>query len=114
MILKATLQLHWLMEKNVFMLLKKMGLISVQLKKHIIKKIDFKKPISCHLYPIRIQKYADFEAVNYEKNSICQPACECGGKLQIPLFIFLKEALVRNYGITWYNDLLKLSKRLPF
>tara|TARA_B100000401_G_scaffold437361_1_gene382775 strand:- start:517 stop:1083 length:567 start_codon:yes stop_codon:yes gene_type:complete len=78
------------------------------------KKIDFKKPISCHLYPIRIQKYADFEAVNYEKNSICQPACECGGKLQIPLFIFLKEALVRSYGITWYNDLLKLSKRLPF
>ena len=62
------------------MLLKKMGLISVQLKKlNNQKKIDFKKPISCHLYPIRIQKYADFEAVNYEKNSICQPACECGG-----------------------------------
>ena len=77
-------------------------------------KIKFKKPISCHLFPIRINEYDDFDAVNYEKIKICKPACECGSKLKIPLYIFLKEAIIRKYGIKWYRKLLKTADKLKF
>ena len=53
--------------------------------------IDFKKPISCHLFPIRIQKYQDFDAINYEEIKTCKAACACGSKLEVPLYVFLKE-----------------------
>ena len=75
-------------------------------------KINFKKPISCHLFPIRTQKYKDFEAINFEEIKSCKPACKCGNELEIPLYIFLKEALIRNYGEPWYNDLLQAAKLL--
>lgn len=68
-------------------------------------KITYKKPISCHLYPIRITKYEEFEALNYDKWSICSPACDLGAKLSVPVFKFLKEPLVRKYGEDWYKDL---------
>ena len=74
--------------------------------------IDFKKPISCHLFPIRIRQYFDFEAINYEKIKICEPACNCGVKLGIPVYAFLKEPLIRKYGEDWYNDLLEAAKLL--
>ena len=74
--------------------------------------IEFKKPISCHLFPIRIAEYPDFEAVNYEKIKICKPACDCGSKLKIPLFVFLKEPLIRKYGESWYEELLKVNSQL--
>ena len=74
--------------------------------------IEFKKPISCHLFPIRIGEYPDFEAVNYEKIKICKPACDCGSKLKIPLFVFLKEPLIRKYGESWYEELLKVNSQL--
>ena len=74
--------------------------------------IEFKKPISCHLFPIRIAEYPDFEAVNYEKIKICKPACDCGSKLKIPLFVFLKEPLIRKYGKSWYEELLKVNSQL--
>ena len=74
--------------------------------------IEFKKPISCHLFPIRIAEYPDFEAVNYEKIKICKPACDCGSKLKIPLFVFLKEPLIRKYGESWYEELLKANSQL--
>jgi hypothetical protein len=70
-------------------------------------KIGFRKPISCHLYPIRITKKKDFEAVNYHKWSICSAACSYGKSLQVPLYKFLKEPLVRKYGQGWYDDLVK-------
>ena len=54
-------------------------------KAYLDGKTDFKKPISCHLFPIRIKEYCDFDAVNYEKIKICRSACECGKKLKIPL-----------------------------
>ena len=75
-------------------------------------KIDFKKPISCHLFPIRIKEYRDFDAVNYEDIKICKPACECGSKLEIPIYVFLKEPLIRKYGEAWYNELLEAVKLL--
>jgi hypothetical protein len=75
------------------------------------KKISWKKPISCHLYPVRINKYKDYEAVNYHKWDICKPACECGAKLDIPVYKFLKEPLIRKYGKDWYKQ-LELADKL--
>ena len=75
-------------------------------------KTDFKKPISCHLFPIRIKEYRDFDAINYEKIKICKPACECGSKLEIQVHAFLKEPLIRKYGETWYEELLKTANSL--
>lgn len=68
-------------------------------------KVKFKKPISCHLYPIRIKKYDQYEAVNYERWNICNPACKNGKSLGVPLYKFLKEPLVRKYGEEWYREL---------
>lgn len=67
--------------------------------------IDFQKPLSCHLYPIRIQRYPDFEAVNYERWHICKPACSCGAKQKTAVYAFCKSALVRAYGEEWYKKL---------
>ncbi len=67
--------------------------------------IDFLKPLSCHLYPIRITKYHDFEAVNYHHWSICCDALRLGKKKKTPLYVFLKEPLIRKYGTEWYEQL---------
>ena len=72
------------------------------------KKIPFPKPISCHLYPIRITKIVSGDALNYHKWQICNKALENGRKLKLPLYQFLEEALIRKYGRPWYNKLLKL------
>ena len=68
-------------------------------------KTDFKKPISCHLYPIRVSKLAGFEALNYNQWSICSPACDLGKELKIPVYKFLKEALIRKFGKEWFEEL---------
>lgn len=70
-------------------------------------KIDWKKPISCHLYPIRLQEYASFTAVNYNRWHICSDACSLGKELQVPVYKFTKEALIRKFGENWYADLEK-------
>jgi hypothetical protein len=64
---------------------------------------DYRKPISCHLYPIRTRKYAKFEALNYDVWHLCEPACDCGEKLQVPVYKFLKDALTRKYGEEFYQ-----------
>lgn len=71
-------------------------------------KINFRKPISCHLYPIRITKYEEYHAINYERWHICNPACRHGQALGVPLYKFLKEPLIRQYGEEWYNELVRL------
>ena len=68
-------------------------------------KIEWKKPISCHLYPIRITEYKEYDAINYHSWHICKPACECGKALDVPVFKFLKEPLIRKYGEDWYKEL---------
>ena len=68
-------------------------------------KIPFHKPISCHLYPIRLAQVGEYEALNYHEWPICAPACSCGAKLDVPVFRFLKDALVRRYGEDWYREL---------
>lgn len=70
-------------------------------------KISFKKPISCHLYPIRITKAADKHLLNYSRWDICSPACELGKKNQTPIYKFLKEPLQRKFGSDWYQKLIK-------
>lgn len=68
-------------------------------------KIAFQKPISCHLYPLRIKRYEKFEAVNYDRWHICQDACSNGMNLQVPLYKFLRQPLIRKYGADWYREL---------
>jgi hypothetical protein len=74
-------------------------------------KISYKKPISCHLYPIRITKYEEYHAINYHRWQICQAACKHGEKLGVPLYKFLKEPLIRQYGESWYNELVFLIEQ---
>ncbi len=69
------------------------------------KKIEWQKPISCHLYPVRITKHKHYDAVNYHHWKICKPACECGQQLQVPVYKFVKSGLVRKYGKQWYKEL---------
>ncbi len=79
-------------------------------KAWIEKKIDWQKPISCHLYPIRITKYKTYDAVNYSKWNVCKPACVCGEKLDVPIYKFLKQPLIRKYGKDWFKQLEKSAK----
>ena len=74
--------------------------------------IDWKKPVSCHLYPIRVRDYSDFSGVNYDKWEICYDACTLGKELQVPIYKFVKPALIRKFGIDWYNELEKVAKEL--
>ncbi|HOZ88419.1 MAG TPA: DUF3109 family protein [Bacteroidia bacterium] len=67
--------------------------------------ITWKKPMSCHLYPVRITRHKGYDAVNYNKWDICKPACECGKKLDVPVYRFLKEPLIRKYGKNWFKQL---------
>lgn len=70
-------------------------------------KISYQKPISCHLYPIRITQYDSFDALNYERWNICKPACVNGKELGVPLYKFLKNPLTRKYGEAWYTQLVQ-------
>jgi hypothetical protein len=79
-------------------------------KAYLEKKIDWQKPISCHLYPIRIKKTKTYEAVNYDRWEICKPACSCGEKLNVPVYKFLKVPLIRKYGKNWFKQLEQAAK----
>ena len=81
-------------------------------KAHKEGKTSFKKPISCHLYPIRVKQFNDFQALNYDVWDICAPACSCGEKLDVPVFRFLKEPLIRAFGQGFYNELLIVEEEL--
>jgi hypothetical protein len=74
--------------------------------------VDFKKPISCHLYPIRVTHYRDFDALNYHKWDICSPACTLGAELKVPVYRFLKDALIRKYGEDWYAEVEQVYSAL--
>ena len=75
-------------------------------------KSTFKKPISCHLYPVRISKVGSYDALNYSKWQICEPACACGDELNVKVFRFLKDALIRKYDEQWYAELEEADKLL--
>lgn len=68
-------------------------------------KIDNIKPISCSLYPIRVKKYHDFKALQFDEWKICESACSCGERLNIPVYKFLKEPIIRAFGEAYYKEL---------
>jgi hypothetical protein len=68
-------------------------------------KISFRKPLSCHLFPVRIKNYTDFRTVNYEELAICAAAREAGATEGIFVYEFLKESLIRALGEDLYKDL---------
>ena len=77
-------------------------------------KINFKKPISCHLYPIIVRegKNGDYDRMNYEpRDVLCKPACKLGKKLKVPVYEFLKEPLIRRYGPEFYAALEAVAER---
>jgi hypothetical protein len=76
------------------------------------KKIDFNKPISCHLYPIRLKKFGEYTALNYNRWEICSPACSCGDKLNVSVYRFLKEPLIRAFGEGFYKELELVDKEI--
>lgn len=75
-------------------------------------KTSFKKPISCHLYPIRVKKFNEFQALNYDQWDICAPACVCGEELNVPVFRFLKEPIIRAFGEEFFKELEAVEKEL--
>ncbi len=72
-------------------------------------KIKFQKPISCHLYPIRIEKMRAGEALNYHRWEVCSHACKLGKRKKVRVYEFLKSALIRKYGESWYSKLEKYA-----
>lgn len=76
-------------------------------------KINFRKPVSCHLFPIRITEYKRFDAVNYQQIDICKPGRMCGKSAELPLYVFLKEPLIRKYGEEWYEQLQYAAENMP-
>ncbi|MCF4100399.1 DUF3109 family protein [Gillisia sp. M10.2A] len=74
--------------------------------------ISWKKPVSCHLYPVRVQDYSEFAAVNYHHWHICDDACSLGKELQVPVYKFVKEALIRKFGEDWYMELEKTATEI--
>jgi hypothetical protein len=77
-------------------------------KAFLNSEIDFQKPISCHLYPIRIKTLPDYQALNYHRWDVCHTGFEKGKTLKLPLYKFLKEPLIRKYGEEWYDELKKI------
>ncbi|MFT3737845.1 MAG: DUF3109 family protein [Breznakibacter sp.] len=74
--------------------------------------LDFKKPVSCHLYPIRISKVNRMDALNYHKWPICQPALVLGHKANVPVYQFLKGPITRKYGGEFFTQMEIIEKEL--
>lgn len=74
--------------------------------------IPFIKPISCHLYPIRVKRFEKITALNYDRWSICAPARELGEKEKKPVFMFLEEPIIRMFGEDFYKSLEDIYKSL--
>lgn len=72
--------------------------------------IDYQKPISCHLYPIRIKSYSDFDAINYHEWNVCSDACTLGKELNVKVYKFLKKPLIRKYGEEFYTTLSEAAE----
>jgi len=81
-------------------------------KAFLYGKINFRKPISCNLYPIRITKLKEYDAINYHAWDICKPAVSLGEKNNIPVYKFLKEPLIKQYGEKFYSELELVASEL--
>lgn len=74
----------------------------------IDSKTDFRKPVSCHLYPIRLSEFNERIALNYHQWDICAPALKRGEREGTPLYIFAKDALIRKFGKDWYKKFVEM------
>jgi hypothetical protein len=74
--------------------------------------IPFNKPISCHLYPVRIKTFGDITALNYDQWHICKPARDLGRKDKIPVFRFLKEPIIRKFGESFFNAMEEFNNSM--
>lgn len=74
--------------------------------------IEFNKPISCHLYPIRVKMLDEFEAINVDHWKICSPACSCGETLNVKVFRFLKDAIINRWGQEFFDELEIVDREL--
>ncbi|MCR4765836.1 MAG: DUF3109 family protein [Bacteroidaceae bacterium] len=72
----------------------------------------FYKPLSCHLYPIRVKKIGDFDALNYHRWDVCKMAVLLGQQKNVRVYEFLKEPLIRKFGEAWYKDLEEAVEEL--
>ena len=81
-------------------------------KVHREGRISVQKPISCHLYPIRLQKLSEFTALNYNRWLICKPAVKLGKCEGVKIYEFLREPLIRKFGEEWYNEVCEAAKLL--
>lgn len=90
------------------------GIVKCAIEKAFLDgKIPWKKPLSCHLFPIRTKFSRDGarEYVNYEpREDLCKAACKLGKKLKVPVYVFLKDAIIRKFGETFYEVLDKIAK----
>ncbi len=88
------------------------GIVKCAIEKaYLNKEITWKKPISCHLFPIRINKRGVFDQLCYEpREDLCAPACENGKALNVPVFQFLKEPLIRKFGEDFFNVLEQIAQ----
>lgn len=75
-------------------------------------KVKFYKPVSCHLYPVRVGDYGPYKAVNYHRWEVCKAATLMGEKKDMPLYRFLKEPLIRKFGEEWYEELQLVASEL--
>lgn len=75
-------------------------------------KISFQKPVSCHLFPVRIKEYPGYKAINYQELSICYSAVKCGRSENVYVYEFLKSPLIRIFGEDIYNDLCIAANEL--
>jgi len=73
-------------------------------------KTGFYKPVSCHLYPVRVAQYKGFRAVNYHRWSVCEAARILGKKNNVKVYQFLKEPLIRKFGEEWYEELEQAAR----
>lgn len=92
----------------IFVKKNELGTLECMIEKaHYRGETDFKKPISCHLYPVRVMENprVNLTALNYSEWDICKAACELGQKENMPLYQFVKEAIIRKYGQEFYDQL---------
>lgn len=98
-----------------FMTINKQGVAQCGIEQAWLdKKIDFQKPVSCHLYPIRIQenRHNGFEIMQYDEWDICSDACALGDKEQVPVYQFVKAGIIRKYGEEFFEELDALAKHM--
>jgi len=76
--------------------------------------VPFNKPVSCHLYPIRIKSFDKYDAVNCDVWDICNPALLEGVHNDMSVYLFVKEALIRKYGMEWFKQLDYAARNLDF